>query len=248
MNLAIYNSASALAALERWQDTVSRNIAGGSATGFRQSTVSFGAETAAQIDPNAASDAGDGAEATLFPVVTSGVSFAHGETQPTRRDLDVAIQGAGFFEVQAPDGTKLYTRNGSFQLRPDRTIVTSDGYEVLGDNGSPLTLAPDQGPLSIDQQGKLVQGQTTLGRLSVKKFADDHALVQVKGGYFEAPAGVTAEPVAKPEVLQGYLESSNVAPVNEMMDMIVVSRAYEANQRIITAMDQQMQKTLDALG
>lgn len=248
MDVAIYNSASALAALERWQDTVSRNIAGGSATGFRQSTVSFGAQTAAQINPDAADRAPDGAEATLFPLVTSGVSFAHGETQPTRRDLDVAIQGAGFFEVQAPDGTKLYTRNGCFQLRPDRTIVTSDGYEVLGDNGSPLTLAADQGPLSINHDGRLAQGETTLGKLSIKQFTDDHALVQMKGGYFEAPAGVAGTQVAKPEVLQGYLESSNVAPVNSMMDMIVVSRAYEANQRIITAMDQQMQKTLDALG
>lgn len=248
MNIAMYNSASAMSALERWQDTVSQNIAGSQINGFRGKTVTFSAEPEGAINADPKTRISDAANHALFPTVTTGVSFQYGDTQPTQRPLDVAIQGEGFFQVQAPDGSKLYTRDGSFELTSDRTLVTSTGAPVLSDGGSPITLSADQGPLTINHDGTLMQGTTTLGKLAVKKFSDNSALIPVKGGLFAAPAGVDGEQVDKPVVLQGCLESSNVKPVNEMMDMIVVSRAYEANQRIITTMDQEMQKALDALG
>jgi flagellar basal-body rod protein FlgF len=82
----------------------------------------------------------------------------------------------------------------------------------------------------------------------VQKFADPSRLIPTAGGFFITPAGMSPQAVDQPELLQGYLESSNVTPLREMVDLVLISRAYEANQKIITTIDQQMQKTLDALG
>jgi flagellar basal body rod protein FlgG len=249
MNIGIYQSASALSALERWQDSVSQNIASSQTTAYRKRTVNFSTTKAGeiQLDPHARPGSDTGT-ALIFPQVNTGINFTAGETQATRRDLDVALQGEGFFEVQLPDGSHAFTRNGQFHLRADRTLVNGAGYEVLTDGGAPVTLVPNGSPLTINPDGTLVQGDISLGKLSVQKFTDPSQLTPVAGGLFLAAPGVRSQPVDSPEVLQGYLEASNVTPLREMVDLVLISRAYEANQKIINTVDQQMQKTLDALG
>ncbi|HET7535391.1 MAG TPA: flagellar hook-basal body protein [Candidatus Didemnitutus sp.] len=249
MNIGLYQSASSLSALERWQDVVAQNISSAQSTGYRKRTVEFTTEEAGErlIDPNArvGSDAGLPA---LFPKATTGINFLGGETIPTHRDLDVAISGEGFFEVQMADGSHAYTRNGEFHLKPDGTIVSSGGHEVLSDAGSPFTLLPGQGSLNINADGSVYQGNTLLGRLSVQKFENPSALVPADGGLFFNAPGANPSSVDNPDLMQGYIENSNVQPLREMVDLVLISRAYEANQRIITTADQQMQKTLEALG
>ena len=249
MNIGLYQSASALSALERWQDAVAQNITSSQTNGFRKRTVDFSTTTAGEINVDPQSRVGgDTTFETLFPKVTTGINYATGQTQATRNELDVAIQGDGFFEVQAPDGTRAFTRNGEFQMRSDRTLVTATGAQVLTDGGAPITLVSNGQPLVINRDGTMFQGEISLGRLSVQKFANNDQLVPVAGGMFMPVGGATPEPVQQPELLQGYLESSNVTPLREMVDLVLISRAYEANQKIITTIDDQMQKTLDALG
>lgn len=249
MNLGLYESASALNALERWQDAVAQNIAASETSGFRKRAVSFGTTAAGAIDtaPQARRGA-DTTYETLFPQAHTGINFAPGQTQPTRRDLDVAIQGEGFFEVQLANGTHAFTRNGEFQLRNDRTLVTSSGAEVLTDGGAPVMLLPTGAPLVVNRDGTLFQGDVALGRLSIQRFADPAQLVPIADGCYLPTASAAPDPVAQPQLLQGYLEGSNVTPLREMVDLVLISRAYEANQKIITTVDQQMQKTLEALG
>ena len=249
MNVGLYQSASSLSALERWQDSVSQNIASSQQTGYRKRTVNFSTQVAGELQNDPKGRVGDGSgQEMLFPKVNTGINFVTGETQPTRRPLDVAIQGDGFFEVQAPDGTKSYTRNGEFRLSADRTLVDSTGAHVMSESGTPITLGSDEGDLVINQDGTIFQGGTSLGKLSVVKFADNNQLAPVAGGAFVPTGGMTATQVEKPELLQGYLEGSNVTPLREMVDMVLISRAYEANQKMITTVDEQMQKTLEALG
>ena len=249
MNIGLYQSAASLSALERWQDAVSQNITSAQNTGYRARTMQFSTQAAGeyQFDPNAKAGVDNGT-AALFPSVHGGINFLAGETQPTKRDLDVAIQGEGFFQVQMPDGNMAYTRSGEFRLRPDRTLVTSAGREVMSEGGNPIVLQPGMGSLSINPDGSIFQGNTPLGKIGVKKFADDHLLTPIAGGMFTAPNGVAPLTVDKPELLQGYLEQSNVQPLREMVDMVLISRAYEANQKVITSVDERMQKTLEALG
>ncbi|MBI5766937.1 MAG: flagellar hook-basal body protein [Verrucomicrobia bacterium] len=250
MNVGLYQSASALSALERWQDTVSQNITSSQTAGYRKRTVNFSTQRAGELQPNPKARIGtEGAISMVFPKINSGINFQNGEIQPTRRELDCSIQGEGFFEVQRPDGSHVYTRSGEFRMRPDRTLVTSSGDEILSDAGAPILLVPNGGPVVINQNGSIFQGATSLGKFAVKKFADNSQLRPIAGGFFvPAPGSPAPETVDDPELLQGYLEASNVTPLREMVDLVLISRAYEANQKIINTVDQQMQKTLEALG
>ncbi len=250
MNIGLYQSTSALVALERWQDVVTQNISSSQTSGYRKQTVSFSTQLSGELQSGSNGKLarnGDGTP-TVFPTVITGISFVGGETQPTQRDLDVAIQGPGFFEVKMPDGSKAYTRNGQFKLSSDRTLITSGGQQVMNEAGNAIVLLPEGGGVVINRDGTIVQGSTALGKLSVQDFADLSKLQPVAGGYFVAGDDMERLPVSKPELLQGYTENSNVAPLSEMVDMVLISRAYEANQKIISTYDQTMQKTLDALG
>jgi flagellar basal-body rod protein FlgF len=249
MNIGLYQSAASLSALERWQDAVAQNITSAQTTGFRKRTVQFSSESAGKWNLNPTGKGGSENELqALFTTTSPGINYISGETEPTGRDLDVAIQGDGFFELRKPDGTHAYTRSGDFKVRPDRTLVSAGNCEVLSANGSPITLLAEGGNVTINHDGSLVQGTTALGNLAVQKFSNPAALVPAAGGLFTAGDGAGMSAVAKPQLMQGYLEQSNVQPLREMVDLVLISRAYEANQKIITATDEQMQKTLDALG
>ena len=250
MNVGLYQSASALSALERWQDTVAQNITSSQTTGYRKRTANFSSQNAGELHPDVrARRGGDSAMPMLFPRIESSINFVKGEMQPTKGDLDVAIQGEGFFEVLHSDGSKIYTRSGEFRMRPDRTIVTSSGDAVLSEAGAPFTLLPNGDKIAINQDGTVWQGATALGKIAVKSFANPAALQPIAGDFFApAPGSGAPETVDAPEVYQGYLESSNVSALREMVDLVLISRAYESNQKMISTVDQQMQKTLDALG
>jgi flagellar basal-body rod protein FlgF len=249
MNIGLYQSAASLAALERWQDNVSQNITSAQTTGYRKRTIEFSTETAGEIHPDSHAKLGrDAGMPALFPKTSAGINYISGETMPTRRELDIAIQGDGCFEVKLPDGTMGYTRSGEFRLRPDRTLVTSSGLEVMNSNGDPFVLLPGGGPVTVNQDGSMFQGNLALGKISIQRFGNTSALRPTSDGLFSASDGAGMEAVEKPDLMQGYLEQSNVQPLREMVDLVIISRAYEANQKMITTIDQQMQKALEALG
>ncbi len=249
MSIGLYQSASSLAALERWQDAVTQNITSSQVSGYKKRTVDFSVVEAGELKTDSSQKIGRGeGQGMYFPKASYGINFQSGETSPTRREFDVALQGDGFFEVQMNDGRRAYTRAGELHLRADRTVVTAQDLPILSDGGQPIQLLPQGGKLTINEDGTMMQGVAPLGRLSVVKFADNKQLMPLTAGLFLPAGGPAPEPVEKPEVLQGYLESSNVAPLREMVDLVNIARAYEANQKLITSHDQTMQKTLDALG
>lgn len=250
MSIGLYQSASSLAALERWQDAVTQNITSSQVAGYKKRTVEFSSVAAGELqtDPRQKIGRGEG-ETTYFPKASYGINFHSGETEPTRRELDVALQGDGFFEVRMDDGRTAYTRGGELRLRADRTLVTPQDQPILTEDGSPVQLLPGGGELVINRDGTVMQGDTRLGRLGVVEFSDNNQLMPISAGMFlPVPGAPDPVPVEKPEVLQGYLEASNVTPLREMVDLVNIARAYEANQKLIQSHDNTMQKTLDALG
>jgi flagellar basal body rod protein FlgG len=246
MNIGLYQSAAALSSLERWQDAVSQNITSSQVTGYKKRTVEVGAEFMGEYNADGHSRSGEG-QPGYFPKATFGISFRGGEVQPTRRELDVAIQGEGFFVTQGPDGTRTYTRNGELSLRSDRTLVASNGGEVVSEGGAPIQTQPQGGPVVINQDGTVRQGDALLGRIHIVKFEDTSRLRPVSGGAFSAE-GIEPITVEKPEVLQGYLEGSNITPLREMVDLVTIARAYEANQKLIQSRDGTLEKALEKLG
>jgi flagellar basal body rod protein FlgG len=248
MNIGLYQSAAALSSLERWQDAVSQNITSAQVTGFKRRTVQVAAEAHGELltTPGAKPDNGEGMP-TLFPQTRYSIAFNPGENNPTRRDLDMALSGEGFFTVKKPDGNTAYTRAGEFQIRADRMLITSHGCEVLSDSGSPIQMSQAGGPIVVMENGTVRHGDNVVGKIGITKATDPSRLISMASGLFLADSGAGMVPVEKPVVQQGYLEGSNVSALREMVDLVNISRAYEANQKLIQSRDGIMQKTLDAV-
>jgi flagellar basal body rod protein FlgG len=247
MNIGLYQSAASLSALERWQDAVSQNITSSQVTGYKRRTVQVAAESKGEVlyEQGARADHNEGLPA-LFPHTRYAIAFNAGENQPTRRDLDVAVVGDGFFTVQMPDGENAYTRSGELQMRADRTLINAQGLELLSDGGFPIQLKADGGlaPV-ITADGTIRQGDAIIGKLAIARTDEPLRLRALPGGLFKPDDDDIMKPVEKPVVQQGYLESSNVAPLREMVDLVTIARSYEANQKLIQSRDKLMERTLE---
>ena len=157
----------------------------------------------------------------------------------------LALDGKGFFVIETPSGD-VYTRNGTFSLNNDRQLVDGNGDTVAG-QGGPIVVPASASTLDVhvSQDGSISVGETVIGKLKLVNFANLQDLVPYGGNYFRAGEGVTAESADKLTVRQGAQESSNVKVVEELVNLIMVSRVYEANIKSITTQDEQIQNILN---
>jgi len=171
-----------------------------------------------------------------------------GTMQQTENRLDMAIQGQGFFVVELPTGDFAYTRDGSFQLSPDGLLVNADGFPI-----SPgITVPLDATDVAIGANGTVqasVQGQVApvdLGQLELATFVNDTGLEAIGNNFLIETAASGPATIGAPatdgygELLQGFLEGSNVNPVSEITALITAQRAYDLNSKVITASDEMM--------
>ncbi len=158
------------------------------------------------------------------------LDFRNGQITPTGRELDVALEGRGFFEVQTEAGVR-FTRNGQFQRRSDGVLVTADGNAVMGENG-PITLGTGQ--ISVQSDGTIRTGNAVSGKLKVVEFSDPSKLRREAAGRFRYE-GVAAPTRPAGTTMQGAaLEQSNVSVVERMVQLTEVGRSFEALQRGVT--------------
>jgi flagellar basal-body rod protein FlgF len=210
-------------------EAIAHNLANSSTAGFKRHRVRF-EQTLSQA---AAAPGGAGAALTG----TAGVDLSQGAIEQTDRPLDFAISGKGYFVLESPQG-KLYTRGGTFTRNANNQIVSSSGQIVAGESG-PLVIPPNC-PLSdvkVSADGQIVAGKTTIGKLKIVDFADPSLLSPAGAGGFQAPASA-ATTAATGTVRQGYREMSNVNVAQELVDLIQVSRLYEANLRNVSSDDE----------
>ena len=171
------------------------------------------------------------------------VDFRTGTLQPTGRELDVAINGPGFFVLNTPQGPR-YTRNGHFVRATDGTLTASDGSTIEGDGG-PIKLG--QGDTRVQDNGTVLTNGLPVGRLQVVTFDDNDALMH-QGARFQAPEGVTPSP-ATALVRGGVLEQSNVSVFERLAQLTEVTREFESLQRAIqTVLTDIDGKTISELG
>jgi len=236
-----------MAAYEKWQEAISQNISEGTLPGFKKTEVSF-----ASLDSGSSSTGSDSNDSQVLrssmPSATPTISFAQGQLDHTANDLDFAIQGSGFFAVQQPNGKMAYTRDGQFHLSPDKTLVNSGGLPVQGDDG-PITFKSGSGPIGINSEGMITQADQPIAKLAAYNFTDPSTLRRVGDGLF-SPGDTGASPakMEHPKILNNYLEGSNVTPMNEMVSLISVSRAYEASQKVVQTADDNQDKAIQMLG
>ncbi|MFQ3620603.1 MAG: flagellar basal-body rod protein FlgF [Spirochaetales bacterium] len=191
--------------------------------------------------------------------------FTQGAFKETGSDFDFALEGEGFFTVLTPQGER-YTRNGTFTLGPESLLVTKEGFPVLGENG-PIKIKENN--FVVDQNGtifvnrRFVPNDQRLVSRTENEWDQTEALDTLKIVRFDRPrylkkqgsslwqdteesgAALRAAPNQRPKVHQGFLEASNVNPVTEMVRMIEVNRAYEANQKSIQTHDALLGKLIN---
>jgi flagellar basal-body rod protein FlgF len=168
-----------------------------------------------------------------------------GAIDPTGRDLDVAIDGDGFFTVQTAAGPR-YTRNGHFSRSADGFLTTPDGSKVMGADG-PLQLGA--GKMRIDEDGSVMSGDAAVGRLAVVKFADPGTLVREGGSTLRVTDGQVPTPAPQATIRVGSLEQSNVSVVERVAELTNATRNFEALQKALSLlMNDVTTRAIDVLG
>ena len=245
-----------LDAQQTQMDVISNNLANVSTSGFKRARAVFedllyqtirqpGAQSSEQTQLPSGLQIGTGVK----PVATERI-FTQGNLQQTGNSKDVAIQGNGFFQVLMPDGTTSYTRDGSFQSDANGQMVTSSGYAVqpaitIPANTQTLTIAR-VGTVSALQAGSPTP--VTLGTLQLATFINPAGLQSLgENLYGETAASGTPSSNAPGSngagvLNQGYVETSNVNVVEELVNMIQTQRAYEINSKAIQTSDQMLQR------
>ncbi len=250
---ALRTAALGMSAQQTSVDNTANNLANANTTGFKKSRVAFqdllyqriraaGGEDGAA--PPATLQMGHGAIA----VATVG-TFTQGSLSETGNGLDLAVNGAGFFAVQMPDGSRSYTRDGAFTLTAEGTMVTQSGFAL--DPG--IEVPPDALDVQIQADGTVrarLPGEpepVELGQVELARFQNPAGLMAMGGNLF-AQTEASGEPVVAPPgedglgtIQQGFLEASNVDVVQEMVDLIASQRAYELNSKMVQAGEEMLQ-------
>ena len=209
--------------------------------GYRKSVV---AVRAFPLELKAAEERQKFISGPMSPMV-EGTYLSHtpGALVKTGNDTDLAIGGDGFFVIEGPFGDG-YTRDGRFVVNNEGRLVTAiGGHTVLG-RGGPIDIPPGSKVL-ITPTGEIKVDDETLAEIRIVKFSDPSRLEYVTGSIFKSGAGITVEEVASPRVIQGYIESSNVSMVDSMMELVVLSRIYNINTKIIQSRDASLSRAID---
>jgi flagellar basal-body rod protein FlgG len=253
---SLWISKTGLDAQQTQLDVISNNLANVSTNGFKRSRAVFedllyqtirqpGAASSQQSNVPAGLQVGTG----VRPVATARL-FTQGNLQQTGNSLDLAVNGHGFFQVQMPDGSTGYTRDGSFHVDANGGLVTSNGFAVtpaitIPADAQSVTIAAD-GTVSVVKAGSAAP--TNVGSVQLVTFINPAGLQAIgQNTYIEtaasgSPTNGTPGTNGRGTLQQGYVETSNVNVVEELVAMIQTQRAYEINSKSIQTSDQMLQK------
>jgi flagellar basal-body rod protein FlgG len=252
---SMYSAATGMEAQQLYMDTISHNLSNVNTTGFKRSKMEFQDLMYQTLrEPGVRNAEGEmapsGIEVGLGvkPVATQRI-FEQGALNYTGNSMDVAIKGEGFYQVNMPDGTIAYTRDGSFKLTSDGTIVTSAGYPItpqttLPEGAQQLVISPD-GKITVILPGQ--ETSTEVGQLEIARFVNPTGLRALGENLF-GESDASGEPVVETpgengmgSLQQSYTEASNVQVVEEMVNMITAQRAYEIVSKSIQVSEEMLQ-------
>jgi flagellar basal-body rod protein FlgF/flagellar basal-body rod protein FlgG len=233
MNNGIYAASTGLLARTQELDLAANNLANANTSGFRGERVSFKTQMM-----TASSNAFTRVVNSFGVLGSARTDFSQGSAQRTGNPLDLALEGQGFFAVQASTGVQ-YTRNGNFHLTATGALVTAQGLPVLGSNG-PITLP--QGDAEISSSGVISVDGAVAGEIQLVQFDPSVSLTALGNAYYSAPSAA-ATPATNLTVNQGSLESSNVNPVESAVGLIEIQRNAEMLQRALNTFHNEFDRT-----
>ncbi len=244
---ALSISQSGLKATQEWIDHISNNVSNMHTTGYKKTAVYFQDMVAADSQMSQTASTSLNTQSGIGARIAEPMTvFSGGTLKSTFRDLDVAIQGAGMLEVELEDGSLAYTKVGSLRVNDEGTLMNMSG-NVLTDQ---IIVPPDYDRLEINPQGVVTayfdddSASIEVGEIHLAHIANPEALTSIGSGLFvtnEKSGEATMMSAGEDgvgELLQGYLESSNVELVDEMTNLVLAQRAYQLNARIIQTADQ----------
>ena len=257
---ALYTAATGMHAQETNIDVIANNLANVNTTGFKKSRADFQDLMYQYIlepgSPSSATGTQNPSGISVgLGVKTAAVQrmFAQGDLTSTNNQLDLAIEGDGFFQIQLPDGTNAYSRAGAFQLDINGQLVTADGYVV--DPG--ITVPQDSLSIGIAQDGTVsvktpgTPESQEIGQLTAVRFPNNAGLKAIGKNLYEE-SGSSGTPVTGifgeegfGRLAQGFLESSNVSVVDQVVNMITAQRAYEASSKGIQTADDMLSQAIN---
>jgi flagellar basal-body rod protein FlgG len=248
---ALYIGATGMNAQQLQVEAIANNLANVNTNGYKKNRVSF--EDLLYRDVAGASALVDGEFASPrlgigVAVAAAGKIFTDGELKRSDSPLDFAIRGRGFFEVLMPDGGAAYTRAGNFSVDRDGFLATADGRQLR-----PLIQVPSEArELVVDANGRLSallpgeRDRTDLGQIELVDFVNPGALAPIGDNLYQANERSGQPILGKPgevglgAIAQGFVESSNVKLVEELVSLVVAQRAYEINSKIVQASDEML--------
>ena len=263
---SLWTAASGMTTQQTNVDIISNNLANINTTGYKKESAEFKSLLYQTIQEQAYDNNGDPKPSGIqvgLGVRNSSITslFTQGNLNETGNDLDFAIEGKGFFMVQAVDGSIAYTRNGSFNIQNGvngPTLSNNDGHPILDTNLMPIVIDDIYNPseITVNDDGELCYPDAVTGnnipigvKMGIAQFNNPSGLIKMSGSLLrESEASGTArmeadDPMLKTSKLrQRYLEGSNVQAVDEIVNLIVAQRAYEMNSKIITATDEMLQQ------
>lgn len=256
MMRALWTASTGMVAQQANIDVISNNLANVNTTGFKKSRTDFQDLMYQTIRQAGAASGPD----TMIPTgiqmghgvrqVATQKMYTQGNFQQTGNDLDISIEGEGFFQITMPDGTLAYTRDGSFKKDGDGRVVTSEGYLLE----PAITIPAEATGITISVDGQVtvtISGQTTpqnVGQIQIARFVNPSGLDSIGRNLTRETAASGAPVVSNPgedgagTFTQKYLEMSNVQVVEEMVNMIVAQRAYEVNSKAIQTADSMLEQ------
>ncbi len=257
---ALYTATTGMSAQSLSMDVIANNLANVSTTGYKKSQTSFQELIYQYIEVPGAPTSDNGTQSPSGISVGLGVTpaavtkiFSEGDLLQTTNELDVAIEGDGFFQVELPNGNDAYTRAGNFNLDGNGQLVTTEGYPII-----PAITVPDNARhITISETGVVsaVLGDDTvsteLGNLDIATFVNDSGLLSIGRNLFRETESSGTPTIGTPgtdgygTLLQGYLENSNVNMVNEVAQMITTQRAFEINSKAVSTSDEMMQTVVN---
>jgi flagellar basal-body rod protein FlgF len=207
-------------------DLVANNLANSSTSGYKtdgEFYTLFTSQTAGDDESNA----------SAVPMIQrQWTDFGQGLLEPTNNPLDFGLSGKGFFVVQGPSGP-LYTRNGNFRFSTGGSLITSEGYPLLQDNGQPFH-ANTAKPLEVSREGDITQAGNSIGRIKLADFPHSASLTKFGANYFSNGTGQEETEVTGAQIFQGKLEASNVSASHGAVRIVGLTRQFEMMQKAIS--------------